>query len=127
MTNNESVRPQPSRRILRHVGAVLAGLVLIIILDTGIDVIMHASGIYPPWFQPMRTILWLLAIGYRTIDSILGCYLTATLSPDRPRTHALVLGIIGVVLSSMGVIATLNKGPEFGPKWYPIALVIIAL
>ena len=75
----------------------------------------------------MRTSLWLLAIGYRTIDSILGCYLTATLAPDRPLAHALVLGMIGVVLSSMGVIATLNKGPEFGPRWYPIALVFIAL
>jgi hypothetical protein len=27
----------------------------------------------------------------------------------------------------MGVVATWNKGPEFGPKWYPIALVITAL
>lgn len=127
MTNEESVRPQPSRRILRRVGAVFAGLVLIVTLDIGIDVMMHATGIYPPWFQPMRTSLWLLAIGYRAIDSILGAYLTATLAPDRPLAHALVLGIIGVLLSSMGTLATLNKGPEFGPIWYPIALVIIAL
>ena len=127
MTNEQSIRPQPSRRILRRVGAVLAGLVLIVTLDISIDVIMHATGIYPPWFQPMRTSLWLLAIGYRTIDSILGSYLTATLAPDRPLAHALVLGIVGVVLSSMGAFATWNKGPEFGPRWYPIAVVIIAL
>lgn len=127
MPTDASIRPQPSRRILRRVGAVLAGLVLIIVLDLGIDVIMHATGVYPPWFQPMRTSLWLLAIAYRTVDSILGCYLTATLAPDRPRAHALVLGIIGVALSSMGAMATMDKGPQFGPKWYPITLVIIAL
>ena len=75
----------------------------------------------------MRTSLWLLAIGYRIIDSIAGSYLTATLAPDRPLAHALVLGTIGVLLSSIGAIATFNKGPEFGPKWYPIAVVIIAL
>jgi len=120
MTNNESVRPQPSRRILRRVGAVFAGLVLIVILDTGLDVIMHATGVFPPWFWPMPTNLWLLALAYRAIDSITGSYLTARLAPDRPIAHALVLGLIGVIV-------TWNKGPEFGPKWYPIALVIIAL
>jgi hypothetical protein len=30
--------------------------VLVVILDTAIDVLMHATGIYPPWFQPMRTL-----------------------------------------------------------------------
>ncbi len=127
MTTNETSKPQASRRILRRIGAVLAGMILIIILDTGLDVIMHATGIYPPWFQPMRTGLWLLALGYRTVDSIAGCYLTARLAPDRPLMHALILGAIGVVFSAAGVIATWSKGPEFGPKWYPIALVCIAL
>jgi hypothetical protein len=88
---------------------------------------MHATGIYPPWFQPMRAGLWLLAIGYRAIDSIAGTYLTALLAPDRPLLHALVLGFIGVLLSSLGLIATWNKGAEFGPKWFPIAVVMIAL
>lgn len=127
MTNSDSVRPQSSRRLLRRIGAVLAGVIVIVILDTGLDVLMHATGIYPPWFQPMRASLWLLAIGYRAIDGILGSYLTATLAPDRPLAHALVLGIIGVVLSALGLIATWSKGPEFGPKWYPIVLVIIVL
>jgi hypothetical protein len=127
MTNNESARPQPSRRILRRIGAVFAGLVLIVILDTGLDVIMHATGIYPPWFQPMSMGLWLLAISYRTIDGIAGSYLTARLAPDRPLAHALVLGVIGFLLSTAGLLATWGKGPEFGPKWYPIALVVIAL
>ena len=126
MTNSESIRP-PSRRILRRVGAVIAGLFVIVILDTTLDVIMHATGIYPPWFQPMRAGLWLLAIGYRAIDSIAGTYLTALLAPDRPLLHALILGAIGVLFSSVGLIATWNKGPEFGPRWYPIALLIMAL
>jgi peptidoglycan/LPS O-acetylase OafA/YrhL len=127
MTSTESPQPTTSRRILRRIGAVLAGLVLIIILDNGLDVIMHATGIYPPWFQPMATGLWLLALGYRTIDSIAGSYLTARLAPDRPLAHALFLGCLGVLFSSVGVIATWNKGPEFGPKWYPIALAILAI
>jgi hypothetical protein len=106
---------------------VLAGLVSVVILDTAIDVLMHATGIYPPWFQPMATSLWLVAIGYRMIDGTIGGYIAARLAPDRPMAHALALGIIGFVLSIAGVVATWNKGPEFGPKWYPLALVVVSL
>lgn len=119
--------PRQSRRILRRIGAVLAGLITVAILDLGIDSILHASGVYPPWFQPMSSGLWLLAIGYRAVDGIVGGYITASLAPDRPVTHALVLGAIGIVLSTAGVIGTWDKGPEFGPKWYPLTLVGIAL
>jgi hypothetical protein len=116
-----------SRRIPRRIGAVLAGLLLVVILDVGIDVVMHVTGIYPPWFQPMRTSLWLLAIAYRTCDGIAGGYVVARLAPDRPVQHALALGIIGLVMSTLGVVATWGKGPEFGPKWYPLALVVLAI
>lgn len=116
-----------SRRILRRVGAVVTGILAVIILDTTIDVVLHATGVYPPWFTPMATPLWFLAIGYRMVDGVIGGYITARLAPDRPVMHALALGILGVVMSVAGVFATWNKGPEFGPKWYPLALVVIAL
>lgn len=118
--------PRP-RRILRRLGAVIAGLFAVAILDTSIDVVLHATGVYPPWFKPMATPLWLLAIGYRAVDGIIGGYIAARLAPDRSVKHALALGILGVVLATAGVAATWTKGPEFGPKWYPLALVVIAL
>jgi peptidoglycan/LPS O-acetylase OafA/YrhL len=127
MTNSETLQPSGTRRVLRRIGAVIAGLVLVVILDTGIDVLMHATGIYPPWFQPMRTTLWFVAIGYRMIDGTIGGFIAARLAPDRPLAHALALGIIGFLLSSTGAIATWNKGPEFGPRWYPLALVVVSL
>jgi peptidoglycan/LPS O-acetylase OafA/YrhL len=127
MTNTEAIQQSGSRKILRRIGAVLGGLVLVVILDTAIDVVMHATGIYPRWFQPMRTALWLVAIGYRMIDGTIGGYVAARLAPDQPVAHALALGSIGFVLSIAGVLATLNKGPEFGPKWYPLALVVVSL
>lgn len=127
MTNTKTLPPSSSRKILRRIGAVFAGLVLVVILDIAIDVFMHATGIYPPWFQPMRTSLWLLAIGYRMIDGTIGGYVAARLAPDRPMAHALALGIIGFVMSVAGLVATWNRGPEFGPKWYPLALVVVSL
>jgi len=113
--------------VLRRIGAVLAGLLVVVILDLGIDVLLHATGIYPPWFQPMRTSLWLIAIGYRILDGIAGGYTVARLAPDRPVQHSLVLGVIGLIMSIAGVAGTWSKGPEFGPKWYPLTLVVIAL
>jgi peptidoglycan/LPS O-acetylase OafA/YrhL len=127
MTNAEASETKPSRRILRRIGAVLAGFLVVAILDTSIDAILHATGVYPPLFQPMKTSLWLLAIGYRTVDGITGGYVVARLAPDRPVAHALALGVIGVLLSAGAVVATWSKGPEFGPKWYPLTLVAIAL
>ena len=127
MTNSETLKPSGDRKILRRVGAVLAGLLLLVILDITIDVLLHATGIYPPWFQPMSTSLWLLAIAYRMMDGTIGGYVVARLAPDRPIAHALILGIIGLLLSSAGAIATWNQGPEFGPRWYPLALIMVSL
>jgi hypothetical protein len=41
--------------------------------------------------------------------------------------HALVLGVIGVVISAIGAAATWNRGPAFGPHWYPLLLVVVAM
>lgn len=88
---------------------------------------MHATGIYPPWFHYMPDSLFLLATAYRIVYSVLGSYLTVRLAPHRPMLHALILGVVGVLLSIAGAVSTWNKGPEFGPKWYPITLIVIAI
>ena len=113
--------------LLRSLGAVLAGLLIIFVLSLGTDVVMHATGIFPPWFQPMAGPLWVFALVYRSVFAVLGSYVTARLAPNNPMKHAMLLGVIGVVLSMAGLVSTWNAGPEFGPKWYPIALVASAL
>ena len=114
-----------SRRILRSIGAVLAGVLAVFILSLGTDVIMHALGIFPPWLQPMSDGLFLLATAYRIVYGIVGGYIAARLAPDRPMQHAIALGVVGLALSILGAVATWNSG--FGPRWYPIALVVTAL
>ena len=91
------------------------------------DLIFHTSGVFPPPGQPMATALWLLALGYRLVYGVAGGYIAARMAPDRPMRHALVLGLIGTALSLAGVAASWNQGPAFGPKWYPLALVVTAL
>jgi hypothetical protein len=115
------------RRILRSIGAVLAGVLVVFILSLGTDVVMHATGVYPPWFQPMPDALFLMATTYRIVYGVAGGYLAARLAPDRPMAHALALGVVGLALSIAGAVGTWSAGPEFGPKWYPLALVATAL
>jgi hypothetical protein len=115
------------RRLLRSVGALLAGFFVVVILSIGADLAMRATGIFPPLGQPMSDARFLLATAYRTVFSVVGCYITARLAPDRPMGHALVGGAIGLALSIVGVVVSWNQGPEFGPKWYPLALVALAM
>jgi len=112
---------------LKSVWAVLAGFIVIFILSMGMDAVMHVTGIFPPWGEAMTTALYAWATAYRVVFSIIGCYVTARLAPNRPLAHALWLGIVGVVISAAATIVTWNKGPAFGPHWYPIALVLVSI
>jgi MFS-type transporter involved in bile tolerance (Atg22 family) len=116
-----------SRRTGRSVGAVLAGLVAIVVTHTGTDAILHATGVFPPAGYAMSDALFGLATSYRVLFSVLGAALTAYLAPARPLKHALVLGGIGVIGSFAGLLATVGRGPEFGPLWYPLALIFTSL
>ena len=118
---------QYSYLTLRRIGAVLAGLLAVFVLSTATDAMLHATGVFPPIGEPMSDALFLLATIYRTIYGIAGGYIAARLAPDRPMAHALALGIIGVVISLAGAVATWNAGAAFGPKWYPLALLVLAL
>ena len=111
------------RRTLRHVGAVLAGLLAIFAITTVTDIVLHATGIFPPWGQPMSSALFLVALAYRIVYSVLGCYIAARLAPDRPMRHAMALGVVGVVLSAAGAVAMW----EAGPAWYSLAVIAISL
>jgi hypothetical protein len=111
----------------RSTGAVLAGLVAIVALSHGTDAALRAAGALPPWGVPLSAAAFAAALAYRTLFGSFGCYLTARLAPSRPERHSFVLGGIGVIASLAGAITTWNLGPEFGPHWYPLALVASAL
>lgn len=112
---------------MRTVWAIVAGMLVVIVLSLCTDTVLHATGIYPPWFQPMSTGLWVLATAYRIVYSILGAYVAVRLAPDRPMWHAMVFGIVGLVLGAIGAAANWNGGPEYGPKWFSLGLIAISL
>jgi hypothetical protein len=119
---------QPSR-VLRSIGAVLAGMIVGIALTLGTDELLHLTHVFPPWGDSMAGYdgALLLATVYRTVYGIAASYITARLAPHRPMLHAMVGGVLGFLASIVGAVATWNKGPAFGPHWYPLALVVLAL
>ena len=116
-----------NKKTLKGIGAVVAGFVVVVVLSLGTDVVLHAAGVFPPWDQRMSDALFLLATVYRTIYCIGGSYIAARLAPDKPMKHALVLGVVGLIVSTAGAVATWNRGPELGPHWYPVALIVTAI
>src|SRR5216684_3790579 len=109
----------------KSIWAVVAGLLVIIVVTTLVDIVLHATGVFPPMSQPIGDSLALLATSYRIVISVAGAWLTARLAPDKPMKHALMLGLVGVVLGLLGATATWNMG--LGPRWYPVALVVLAI
>jgi Na+/melibiose symporter-like transporter len=109
----------------KSIWAVVAGVLLIIVVTTVVDIALHALGVFPPMDQPLDNRLSVLATSYRIVISIGGAWLTARLAPANPMKHALILGLVGTVLGLVGVVATWNRG--LGPRWYPIALAVLAI
>ena len=114
-----------SGQILRSIGAVLAGFIFIGVTHTGIDAILENIGVLPKGNLHVGTGLILIVVGYRAVLSLIGCYITARLAPHSPMKHALALGIVGVLLSTVGAIVTANM--NLGPSWYAWTLVAISL
>jgi len=114
-----------SKTTWKSIGAVVAGVLFIIIVTTIVDIVLHVARVYAAWDQPLTDALALLASSYRLVISIAGAWLTARLAPDRPRRHALILGLVGTLLGLVGLIATWNAG--LGPRWYPVSLVVLAI
>ncbi len=62
-----------------------------------------------------------LALVYRGVYTVAAGYLTAALAPNQPMRHAIILGIIGVVVTILDSMANWEQSSA----WYPIALTLI--
>lgn len=101
--------------MVRLVLSILAGLALNIILGSAVDHIMHTTGVYPPYGEPMLNhTLLLLAFSYRALFMILGGYLAASIAKDKAKRAVLILGILGSVIWLAGGIALW----DYAYPWY---------
>ena len=118
---------QPQGSTGRTVGAIVGGLVVGLVLTLGTDAILHATGFFPPYDQVASSGSLAVATFYRFVYSVLGSYVGARLAPNRPMWHAMFLGWLNLAVSLIGAAVTWNRGAQFGPHWYPLSLVVLAL
>lgn len=111
---------------MRSVAAVVLGSLVGAALSLGTDEVLHVLQVYPPWGQPMHEPgLNLLALSYRLPFGVVAGGVIARLAPSAPMRHALVGGLIGTLLSALGVIPAIRM--DLGPVWFPIALAVTAV
>ena len=112
--------------ILKGIGAVLAGIIFIVVTHTVTDLVLEKLGIFTLPEQGLH-ITWMVVTAtiYRSIYTVGGGYLTAALAPNRPMLYAVILGLFGIAASTAGAIVMIPR--NLGPTWYPIALIVLAL
>jgi hypothetical protein len=109
----------------QSIWALVSGILFVIVVTTLVDIVLHAAGVFPPLGNPIDDRQSLIATSYRFAIGIAAGYLTAKLAPANPMKHAMILGIIGTVLGTLGVVA--SWGSKLGPAWYPIAVAALAV
>ena len=116
-------RVQP-RRLGRSILAVLTGIAVGIVLSLGTDWALRAGGLAPQNERWPNQLLLLAAV-YRSIYGVIASYVIARLAPYRPMGHSLLAGALGMLVSTLGVVAAWNS--TVGQHWYPIVLVLTAI
>jgi hypothetical protein len=104
--------------------AVVAGFLLIVIFSILADTVMLWLRVFPPLDgPPMPDPLFALPLAYRFGIAVIGCWFTTKLAPSAPMRHALALGVLGVIVSTIGAIVMWKAGPP----WYSLAVIAISL
>lgn len=113
-------------KVLKGIGAILAGMIFIVVSHTATDFILEKLGIFTPPSEGFH-ITWMVVTAtiYRCLYTVVGGYVTAAFAPEPRMQYVMILGIIGLVTSTLAAIATIPIG--IAPAWYPIALAITAL
>lgn len=111
---------------LKSIWSVVAGFLTVVALSVGTDYVLETLGVFPPQSEPAAYTAGLLMVAliYRCVYTIAGGYVTAWIAPNRSMRHAIVLGFVGIVAGTIGVVVAWELSPQ---HWYPIALVVTAL
>ncbi len=111
--------------MVKNIGAVLAGFVIIVALSVITDMVVEKVGILPPANQPDMYMWWhlLIALLYRSAYAVSGGYVTAKLSPQKPMRNVISLAVLGTVIGTLGTVSNWEMAVQSG-VWYPIVLLV---
>jgi hypothetical protein len=111
--------------MLRSIGAIVTGFILIGVLAFGTDAALRNS--VPRFFGPDDRVtdvsLLMFVLFYVFVYATFGCWLTARLAPSRPMRHALILGVLGLVFNVVGTVQMWHTAPA----WYHVVALALVM
>jgi uncharacterized membrane protein YeaQ/YmgE (transglycosylase-associated protein family) len=112
--------------ILKSIGVLLLAFVGNALLSVLTDFLLERTGVLPnPERGLFETWAILLCLFYRAVYGVLAGFIIANLAPNKPVLHALILGVIGVIITLLSV-----SNPEFAQKstlWFGYTLAVITI
>lgn len=111
--------------MLRSVGAIVVGFVVIGVLASATDAATRAA--MPMYVGPGGRVdhvgFLLFTQAYVLAFAVLGCWLTARLAPSRPMRHALILGALGLAFNVAGTAVLWHTAPA----WYHVVALALVM
>jgi hypothetical protein len=117
------IKIKTSMTLFKSINAVVIGFLFVVCSSIAMDLLLMQTGIMKQPFNENSTVFILFVTLYRNVFSTIGTYLTARFSPNKPMGHAMISGIIGLLLSIAGAITMWHVPPH----WYAISLIFTAL
>lgn len=118
-----------SRQTRKSIWAVVAGILVGVVPTLATDAILHKIGVFPPWGQSMTGYesALLLATAYRTVLRNTGRLHRRSPRPRSSHAPRLVAWCDRPGRKHFRRRSNLERGAAFGPHWYPLALIVLAM
>jgi hypothetical protein len=97
----------------RSIVAIVTGFIIIGALAQGTSMLLMrtAPGAFDANGRGTTAALELAMHAYVFAYATFGCWLTGRMAPNRPMRHALILGVLGLILNITGTAMTWNTAP----------------
>lgn len=122
MSTRETGRSSPGN-MLRSTGAIVTGMVAVVVLSLSTDLGLRLVGLYPAEGALMvEPVLNLLALCYRCLYNVIGAYIVLVLASGNGLRLLWIFTLIGFTLAAIGAVVTIPM--NLGPSWYPALLAL---
>lgn len=125
MNSPQAARTTPEELgIFNSVRAIVIGFFFIGGLSFAADVVVRKF--VPTAFVGGRTDsipILILTLVYVAMFAIVGSYTTAHLAPRNPMKHAVVLGVLGLIFTTIGTIVVWSSAPA----WYHVTSLALVM
>ncbi|MEO6869357.1 MAG: hypothetical protein ABI168_06920 [Ginsengibacter sp.] len=115
-----------NKKIFKSIGVILLAFIISGLLSVITDFLLEKIGVLPDpqqgLFEPWLIVVVLI---YRGFYTILAGYIVAKLAPGKPMMHALILGIIGTVITIIGTNSA--SFSDKSPLWFGYTLALLTI